>query len=71
MKEQGGNYKSREFVIGAIETVQDLLVVTSTFLIIDLYANILFDTGADRSYITPKLRKLLNNPSSKLRKPIE
>ena len=42
-------------------------MVTGTFLINNLYENILFDTDTDRSYITPKFRKLLDHPSSKLR----
>ena len=55
------------FVIGAREAVEDPTVVTCTFLINNLYAKILFDTGADRSYITHDFRKLLDYPSSKLR----
>lgn len=54
-------------MIGARDAIQDPNVVTGTFLINNLYANILFDSGADKSYVTPKFRQLLNNPSNKIR----
>lgn len=62
-----GNAKGRAFVIGAQEAIQDPTVVTGIFLINKLYTNVLFDTGDDKSYITPEYRKFLNHPSSKLR----
>ena len=54
-------------MIGARKAIQDVMVVTYTFLINDLYTNVLFDTGTDRIYITPEFGKLLNYASSKLR----
>lgn len=35
------------------------MVVIGMFLINDIYANVLFDTYADRSYINLEFRKLL------------
>ena len=54
-------------MIGPREAVQDSKVVTSMFLINNLYANLNFDTCTDRIYITPKFRKMLYHPSSKLK----
>lgn len=67
LKGQGGNSRSRVFVIWAKEFIQDPTVVTGMFLINNLYENILFNTGVDRSYITLEFRKLLTHSSSKLR----
>ena len=67
LKGQEGKSRIREIMIGGREAAQDPTVVTGMFLIYTLYANILFDTNADKSYITPKFRKLLDHPSSKLR----
>lgn len=55
------------FMIGTRDAIQDPSVETSMFLINSLYATILFDSGADRSCITPVFRKLLNDKSSKLK----
>lgn len=44
-------------------------MVTGTYLINNLYENVLFDFGVDRSYITPEFWKLLNHLSRKLREP--
>ena len=67
MRGQGGNAKGRACVIGAKEVVQDLTVVIGMFPINNIYANVLFDTDVDKSYITPEFRELLDHPSSKLR----
>lgn len=53
-------------MIGNRDAIQDPTVVTNTFPINNLYATILFDSGADKSFITPTFRQLLNNESSKL-----
>ncbi|XP_023769594.1 uncharacterized protein LOC111918168 [Lactuca sativa] len=47
LRSQGGIGCGRAFVIGSREAIQDPLVVSSTFLIHNLYASILFDSGAD------------------------
>ncbi|KAL7614378.1 hypothetical protein Lser_V15G06797 [Lactuca serriola] len=67
LKSQGGIGHGREFVIGSREAIQDPLVVFGTLLIDNLYATILFESVADRSFITPTFRKLLSHESSKLK----
>lgn len=42
-------------------------MVTCTFFINNFYATILFDSGADKSFITLMFRELLNHESSKLK----
>lgn len=66
-KVKGTSSIGRKFVIGARDDVHDPTVVGGTYLINDLYVNALFNFGADKSYITPEFRKLLNHPCSKLR----
>ena len=41
-------------------------MVTSTFPINNIYASVLFDTGADRSFISHKFRSMINHKSCKL-----
>ncbi|XP_052627241.1 uncharacterized protein LOC128133747 [Lactuca sativa] len=67
LKSQGGIGRGRAFVIGSREAIQDPSVVSGTFLIDNLYAAILFDSGADRSFITPTFTKLLSHKSSRLK----
>ncbi|KAD4982396.1 hypothetical protein E3N88_19067 [Mikania micrantha] len=56
----GGAAKGRAFVIGSGEAKDDPNVITDTFLLNNVYASILFDTGADRSFISSDFSKLLN-----------
>ncbi|KAD3641214.1 hypothetical protein E3N88_30438 [Mikania micrantha] len=56
----GGAAKGRAFVIGSGEAKDDPNVVTGTFLLNNVYASILFDTGADRSFISSDFSKQLN-----------
>ncbi|KAD5960466.1 hypothetical protein E3N88_11938 [Mikania micrantha] len=44
--------QGRAFHIGAAAARQDPNVITGTFLLSDFYASILFDTGADKSFIS-------------------
>lgn len=53
-------------MIGSRDVIQDPLVVTCTFLVNNVCATILFDSGAHKSFITPKFRKLLSHKSSRL-----
>ncbi|KAI3822276.1 hypothetical protein L1987_09865 [Smallanthus sonchifolius] len=65
----GGNTnqaKGRAFALGAGDARQDPNVVTGTFRINDIYASILFDTGADRSFISTEFRSLISLESKKL-----
>ena len=41
------------------EAVQDPTVVTSTFLLNESYACILFDSGEERNFVSNKLKHLL------------
>ncbi|KAD2393961.1 hypothetical protein E3N88_40938 [Mikania micrantha] len=52
--------RGRAFVIGANAARQDPNVVTGTFLLHDSYASILFDTGADQSFISSDFARQLS-----------
>lgn len=64
LKNQGG--PGRAFVIGTGDARQDPTVVTGTFLINNLYASVLFDSGADRSFISHTFRNMITHRSYKL-----
>ncbi|GJR95989.1 putative reverse transcriptase domain-containing protein [Tanacetum coccineum] len=59
---QGGNGNSpaKVYVVGNAGTNPDSNVVTGTFLLNDLYASILFDTGADRSFVSTTFSSLID-----------
>ncbi|KAD5317690.1 hypothetical protein E3N88_17636 [Mikania micrantha] len=59
-KAGGGAAKGRAFVIGSGEAKDDPNIVTGTFPLNNVYASILFDTGADRSFISSEFSKLLD-----------
>ncbi|KAI3806831.1 hypothetical protein L1987_22746 [Smallanthus sonchifolius] len=60
----GNGAKGRAFVIGSGEARNDRNVVKSMFLLNDHYASVLFDTGADRSFISRELSSQLEiNPT--------
>ncbi|GJT22981.1 putative reverse transcriptase domain-containing protein [Tanacetum coccineum] len=46
--------------VNAVEDLQDPKVVTGTFSLNDYFANVLFDSGADFSFISTKFAPLLN-----------
>ena len=46
-------------------------VVTGTFLVNNTYARVLFDSGANRSFISHEFCSLLNVPSVKLNSSVE
>ncbi|GJX92098.1 reverse transcriptase domain-containing protein [Tanacetum coccineum] len=48
----GGNAPAKVYAVGHAGTNPDSNVVTGTFLLNNRYASILFDTGADRSFIS-------------------
>ena len=52
--------------MGQGEAVQDPTVVIGTFLLNNLYACILFDSGAKRSFVSNKFKHLLNQQPQKL-----
>ncbi|XP_024958925.1 uncharacterized protein LOC112499886 [Cynara cardunculus var. scolymus] len=53
---QGGQARGRAFEIGAEEARQDSNIVTDTFLLNNHYAFVLFDFGADRSFVSLEFR---------------
>ncbi|KAI3790531.1 hypothetical protein L2E82_03636 [Cichorium intybus] len=61
--------KGRAFVIGTRDARQEPTVVTGTFPINNIYASILFDTGADRSFISHTFRSMITHKACKLNEP--
>ncbi|KAD3336539.1 hypothetical protein E3N88_32058 [Mikania micrantha] len=60
LRNQGGNNaRGRAFVLGAGEARKDPNLVTGTFLVNNHYASILFDTGADKSFVSTDLSSTL------------
>ncbi|KAK9056492.1 hypothetical protein SSX86_023853 [Deinandra increscens subsp. villosa] len=60
MKNQGANQaRGRAFVINAGDARRDPNTVTGTFLLNNHYASVLFDTGADRSFVSTDFSQLL------------
>ncbi|GJR90850.1 putative reverse transcriptase domain-containing protein [Tanacetum coccineum] len=53
-------YKSKVYVVGNAGTNPDSNVVTDTFLLNDRYASILFDTGADRSFVSTTFSSIID-----------
>ncbi|XP_076955527.1 uncharacterized protein LOC143630375 [Bidens hawaiensis] len=60
------NAKERAFDLNAKKAKKDSSVVTGMFLINNNYAYVLFDTGADLSFVSKQLEPLLGIESSKL-----
>nr|GEW69643.1 reverse transcriptase domain-containing protein [Tanacetum cinerariifolium] len=54
------NDVARAYAVGTAETNPNSNVVTGTFLLNNRYASILFDTGADRSFISTAFRSLMD-----------
>ncbi|XP_024964017.1 uncharacterized protein LOC112504315 [Cynara cardunculus var. scolymus] len=65
--DRGGQARGRAFAMGAEEARQDPNVVTGMFLLNNLYALVIFDSGADRSFVSLEFRPLINLKSSKLK----
>ncbi|GJX53213.1 putative reverse transcriptase domain-containing protein [Tanacetum coccineum] len=55
-----GNAVARAYVMGSAGTNPNSNVVTGTFLLNNRYASILFDTGADRSFISTAFSSLID-----------
>ncbi|KAJ9547141.1 hypothetical protein OSB04_019684 [Centaurea solstitialis] len=64
---RGGLARGRAFVIGADEARQNPDVVTGTFLLNNHPASMLFDSGADRSYVSLEFRPKINKKSQNLK----
>ncbi|GJX60640.1 putative reverse transcriptase domain-containing protein, partial [Tanacetum coccineum] len=60
-KNQGnGNTVARAYAVGVVGQNPDNNVVTGTFLLNNRCASILFDTGADRSFVSTQFSTLIN-----------
>ncbi|GJX55507.1 putative reverse transcriptase domain-containing protein [Tanacetum coccineum] len=55
-----GNAPAKVYVVGNAGTNPDSNVVTGTFLLNDRYASILFDTGADSSFVSTTFSSLID-----------
>ncbi|GJU50555.1 putative reverse transcriptase domain-containing protein [Tanacetum coccineum] len=55
-----GNAAVKVYVVGNAGTDPDSNVVTGTFLLNNHYASILFDTGADRSFVSTTFSSLID-----------
>nr|GEV96703.1 hypothetical protein [Tanacetum cinerariifolium] len=55
-----GNVVAREYAVGTARTNPNLNVVMGTFLLNNRYASILFDTGADRSFVSTAFSSLID-----------
>nr|GFA98306.1 putative reverse transcriptase domain-containing protein [Tanacetum cinerariifolium] len=57
---QGGNNRGGAYQLGAVNAQEDPKVVTGTFLLNNHYATALFDSGADKSFVSTKFSILIN-----------
>ncbi|GKA62310.1 putative reverse transcriptase domain-containing protein [Tanacetum coccineum] len=56
--------RGRAFNVNVVDALQDLSVVTGMYSLNNLYATVLFDSGADFSFISTKFTPLLNEKPS-------
>ncbi|GKB40855.1 ribonuclease H-like domain-containing protein [Tanacetum coccineum] len=56
----GNQARGRAFSVNAVDALQDPNIVTGTFSLNDHFATVLFDSGADFSFISTKFAPLLN-----------
>ncbi|GJU79148.1 putative reverse transcriptase domain-containing protein [Tanacetum coccineum] len=64
--QKGGNMRGQVYVICDAEHNQDPNVVTGTFLLNNHYVTILFDSGADKSFVDVRFSHLLDIKPAKL-----
>ncbi|GKD53582.1 putative reverse transcriptase domain-containing protein [Tanacetum coccineum] len=57
---RNGNAPAKVYVVGNAGTNPDSNVVTGTFILNNCYASILFDTGADRSFVSTTFSSLID-----------
>ncbi|GKD97188.1 putative reverse transcriptase domain-containing protein [Tanacetum coccineum] len=55
-----GNAPAKVYVVGNAKTNPDSNIVTGTFFLNNRYASILFDTGADRSFVSATFSSLID-----------
>ncbi|GJT28840.1 putative reverse transcriptase domain-containing protein [Tanacetum coccineum] len=57
---QGGNNRGDVYKLGAVDAQQDPKVITSAFLLNNRYATALFDSGADKSFVSTNFGTLID-----------
>ncbi|GKB52916.1 putative reverse transcriptase domain-containing protein [Tanacetum coccineum] len=57
---QGGNNRRAIYKLGVVDALQDPKVVTGTFLLNNRYATALFDSGADKSFVSTNFSTLID-----------
>ncbi|GKD41494.1 putative reverse transcriptase domain-containing protein [Tanacetum coccineum] len=57
---RNGTAQGRAYALGGRDATPDSNVITGTFLLNNRYATILFDTGADRSFVSNTFSALIN-----------
>ncbi|GJT24215.1 reverse transcriptase domain-containing protein [Tanacetum coccineum] len=62
----GGNAPAMVYAVGHVGTNPDFNIVTGTFLLNNHYASILFDTGADRSFVSTAFSSQIDIPPTAL-----
>ncbi|GKG07507.1 putative reverse transcriptase domain-containing protein, partial [Tanacetum coccineum] len=62
----GGNAPAKVYAVGHTGTNPDSNVVTGTFLLNNHYASVLFDTGADRSFVSTAFSSQIDITSTAL-----
>ncbi|GKC18042.1 putative reverse transcriptase domain-containing protein [Tanacetum coccineum] len=60
LKAGNGNVVARAYAVGNVGKNPDANVMTGTFLLNNRYASILFDTGADRSFVSTAFSSLID-----------
>nr|GEV31359.1 putative reverse transcriptase domain-containing protein [Tanacetum cinerariifolium] len=61
-----GNVVAKAYAVGTTGTNPNSIVVTGTFLLNNRYVSILFDTGADRSFVSTAFSSLIDIIQTKL-----
>nr|GEX71025.1 reverse transcriptase domain-containing protein [Tanacetum cinerariifolium] len=61
-----GVAQGRAYALGGRDASPDSNVITGTFILNNCYAKILFDTGADRSFVSTTFSALINNTPTTL-----
>ncbi|GJU54510.1 putative reverse transcriptase domain-containing protein [Tanacetum coccineum] len=57
---QGGNNRGAVYKLGAVDAQHDLKVVIGTFLLNNRYATTLFDSGAEKSFVSTNFSTLID-----------
>ncbi|GJS01914.1 putative reverse transcriptase domain-containing protein [Tanacetum coccineum] len=65
-KAANNDARGRGYALGGGDDIPDSNVVTGTFLLNNHYAYILFDSGADRNFVSTKFSALINIPPTAL-----